>query len=266
MKTDIRIITATILFALATRGMADYRVFSDPNGKEIEATILRVYPDKNQIKLDLKDKGVKTVPISLFSEQDQEYIYQWNHAYTKLSDLKVSIEAESEKSDKVAGEADGWHPYPNTEMEYTTTKYEIEIKSKSDEAISDIAIDYCIHFQHTINEIKFIYQYIEGTGYYRDGDKPQPERTEKKTVTGNLNIPSLAAGDSETTFTKEAIIENGRKIKSSTATKKGTDWLMEGDVEGILVRISIPFGDGDVVSMEYSDPKRLLKNAEWPSS
>jgi hypothetical protein len=69
------------LLALAVIAFADdYRSFTDTQGRTISAKILKVDERAGKVTLEADNKKRATVPISIFSETDQEYINAWSPA------------------------------------------------------------------------------------------------------------------------------------------------------------------------------------------
>lgn len=73
MKSYICTIIVFLLFCNFLHG-EEYRAFVGSNGTKIEARFISYDPDSEIVKIELKNKKMQNVKLSLFSEQDQRWI------------------------------------------------------------------------------------------------------------------------------------------------------------------------------------------------
>ena len=70
---------------------AEFREFTDTKGRVIEAELISYNALREKVTVKLKGKGNKTVPISIFSETDQNYIVSWEKTRGFLDEQKLNL-------------------------------------------------------------------------------------------------------------------------------------------------------------------------------
>lgn len=94
-----RLISLLCLFVCLVQGASssEFRTFTDTRGRQMEAKVTRVSGE--DVFIERKDGFDTRVDISVFSEEDQEYIKKW--AYNKLLESDVfDVRFSSKRSDR----------------------------------------------------------------------------------------------------------------------------------------------------------------------
>ena len=126
------IITSSILLA-CSNAYADFKVFTNQDGKKITAQIISA--SNSEVKIERKDKKTFNIKISSLSEQDQTYIKEWSEK-NKSYGFKIKSK---KKSGKVAGRDGHGHKTENRAQQYL-----ISIDHSTEEAITNAEVHYKI--------------------------------------------------------------------------------------------------------------------------
>jgi hypothetical protein len=209
---------------------AEYRKFTDTKGRIIEGEIVKYDTGREMVSIKCKKRGTKTVPIGIFSEEDQTYIISWNENQYFLSDrfLSVDVSRLKRKNKKRSHESDGM-----SRKSYDHN-FIIKIKNTSTTDFDDVEIGYVIHFSQEIH--------INA-------------KTEKKEKRGTL-------------FEKETVTLPGKSeknIKTKTVeieTYKESDYNLvwpdlSGKVNGIIIKLSMKTKSGETISKQIRYPENM---------
>ena len=174
------------------------------------------------------------------------------------------------------GYDEGWYSHwPGTE--YEEISYEFTISNRSDSDVKDLYLEYCIYNQTTINEVfQNTYYSKASNGWHTEGDKDVFDEKEViNMVHGAFTFDELGSQMSSTKTTQATyLIDETTEGKSSPVSEgplqdgdKGirNTREIEGEHLGIRYRVYLPTPKGNIVMVEYSDPKKLIKNTEWPT-
>lgn len=88
-------IKSVLVLGLVFTIMADeYRSFTDKEGREIMAKIIKIDSRSDKVTIQRDDRRRVTVPANIFSVPDQTYISEWvaAQAFMSSSKLKVSVD------------------------------------------------------------------------------------------------------------------------------------------------------------------------------
>ncbi|QBG47001.1 hypothetical protein EGM51_06185 [Verrucomicrobia bacterium S94] len=104
MKIKYVLFICCFIHSLSARG-DQYRVFTDANGRSIEAKIVQLDPSGKKVTLERKNRKTATIPVNMLSEEDQNYILSWEKksATTQLAAKQESVVL-SKKELKLIGE------------------------------------------------------------------------------------------------------------------------------------------------------------------
>lgn len=226
----------------------EFRVFTDAQGRAIEARILSFDPVKSEVEIERKDGKRVWVSPTLFSEDDQRYVKGWVSAYRILSDecLQVSFEKKSGENFKKG--------MTDTENVKTASKgdmmrYEITLRNRSKLPIEGLKIEYRYFVK------------IKGSGQTRDSMKKIP--TMKKTV-------SRIDPGGRTSFSTDEIAVEIRydKIRVTdrfTGTFEGYEFrkVSEDELMGVWLKIYGPPLEGEAPVRDVCYPEDLNKEVDW---
>jgi len=128
------LLTAILLIMLGTTAAAsEVRTFTDTQGRTMDAKVTRVSGD--EVYIERRDGLTTRVQISIFSEDDQKYIREWEEKnFLKSGAVEVRFsEGETDETKRTNG---------GIESTRYEAFYEVILKNTSDRAISDIRVEY----------------------------------------------------------------------------------------------------------------------------
>ncbi|QBG48683.1 hypothetical protein EGM51_15200 [Verrucomicrobia bacterium S94] len=125
------------LFSMSAVLAADYRLFTDQDGRTIEAKIIKLDASMKKVTLERRNKKKATVPVNVFSEEDQKYILAWKPD----TSLREAPQTENPK------------PLKKSELKQIAKRYEEEMNNK-EWRISDSRSIYVLQ---VLNDAKYYY-------------------------------------------------------------------------------------------------------------
>ena len=213
---------------------AEYRAFTDTKGREINAELIRYDATKKKVTIKRKGKGTTTVPISLFSENDQKYIIAWDKDQEFLSDRKLKVEFNRRKRKNTYYSQDAY----SMSRKFYDCSYKITFKNGSTADFKKVTLEYVIFYRqdkHINNNLKTEEQ--QGTLYV------------KKTIT----LPKK----SETEFETEKLL-----LYTHRESGYSIDWPdLQSEVHGIILKLSLESETGEPISRQIKSPEKL--NHVW---
>ena len=285
--------------------VGEYRIFHDSTGREIKARLLQFTPQSDEVKIQLGNRKIRTTKISIFSAADQEFIRNWHISEVVFSEknLVVTINKKSLSSERYRDKVDGWKP-KTPGMRVEEIAYELELESRNTMALKGMKAEYCIYHQRTEKGTWVVYEYEERpTREYDEryeameeyspqkienkrslvGTQKIPEKTIPGTAAGELLIPELPRKGSYEGLTKAVPLRKGSESRPLETKEEGypkrrfpevgkdpnkrihEERKVEGKVEGVVFRISVPLSSGGYAQKEYSYPKDLVekKKVDW---
>lgn len=209
---------------------AEYREFTDANGRALSAKLVSYNDLQNKVTLKCEGKGIKTFPINIFSETDQQYIISWNKNQDFLSDKKLKVEFNRNKTKKTDGSwSNSWQ-----DRKYYDCSFTIEFENRSTVDFNNVEFEYVIYYSQ---------------------DHPIHNWTDRKEEHGTLYVRKTIALPKKSTkeIETEKIILFYRKVGSSSYGS--TD--LEGEVHGIMLNLSIKTATGETISRQIKFPSNL---------
>lgn len=215
-----------IMCIVASAGFAkaEYRKFTDAQGRVIDAKVISYDHVKGKVTIERKGRGGSTtVPTTIFSKEDREYIIAWsqNQAFLDKRFLKVEIGRKRKKNTKKSKTN-----YDSVFTAYDNT-FSLELKNTSKTDFKDIQFEYVIYYtqeQHT------------------NGKREKKERKGTLYVKKNINLPRKS---SKEMVTENIIITSYREGSYST----GYVWPpLDGEVHGIIIKMGMETASGETIS------------------
>jgi len=221
-----------IFTAAHSVAFAQYREFTDKSGRTMRAKPVNVVGA--QVRIEREDGHEFTVPVMVFSEEDQKYLQKWMLTFLAEHDRLLSVNAKGDGTKKMSRDSG------SIEYDYWKGFYKITIENESDIALDGLKVDYRY----------FIFDDAVAADRRSDGDT--------KKIAGTAPIPMLGA---------RAKIELETVRTDMTASKLAPGWYYTngGDdsskdkLDGIWIKI---YRD-DLLLEEYSDPTNLREKQKW---
>lgn len=228
------IVAVTSLFFLISSAFAEFRTFTDKQGRQMQARVNQVSGE--DVFIERRDGLTTKVSIRIFCEEDQAYIRQWAVNYAlKNGAIEVRFsDAESEKTTTSSGGI-------------KTTKYdahyEVILKNTTDRTIEDIRVEYLM--------LKFVDEIAAKKRSAGELERKKgkihleqlPGRTEKRLATDNFSM-------------KETELEPGYVWRGGEA---GKDRESKDQLKGIWVKVYA----GEMLVVEMARPDSLLRREVW---
>jgi tetratricopeptide (TPR) repeat protein len=262
-------VVAGLWFVLAVLSVHgdEYRIFTDMQGRAIEAKLLEVDTSRKRIRLERTDGRKVWVSPSLFSEEDKAYIQKWVRTQTAFTEknLKISMERINEEVDssvfygqkpsKNQLESSAYQlPLKWAEKE-EQLHFDVRLKNESADPIEGFRIEYryFIRMVRLGGGLDDVWSQVSG---YIEMESINPGE-EKLISTAPVILGNYYRTASEKTGSKYG---NGTYEYDNRAVKIGRDQL-----EGIWLKISDLVG-GSSVLREVSMPTDYYKKKEWNAS
>ena len=221
-----------VICAFAAR--ADYRDFTDTQGREIKAELIRYDAIKKKVTIKRKGKGNATVPISLFSEDDQKYIVAWDEGQEFLSDRKLKIKFNRHKKKNVDYSSDTY----SMSRKYYDCSYGITLANGSTTDFKEVTLEYVI--------------------FYRQ-DKHIKNNSEREEQQGTLYVKKtiILPKKSETEIETDKLL-----LYTYRESGFSDNWPdIQSEVHGIILKLSMKSATGETFSRQIKSPEKL--NHVW---
>ncbi len=219
-----------------------YRDFMDTKGRTIRGCVQAFDKRTGTVTFERDNHRTSKVPITIFSDADQNYIKEWECSKQFLSDTKFKISAQRKK----AKDKDASYSSSITSEKVELMGYEVVLENCSATPLKNIEVEYCIYYEQ--DEIRKHKQYVaEGVfcGSFPRGTFPPKTKMEKMTKTVKIYKKEL---DSGWIYTSD--IKNVQK----------------GRVRGIWIRVYMNLSSGEKLTRNYCLPDSLNNSKAWMRS
>lgn len=267
----------------------EHKVFRLIDGSEIIASPLKFDEQSEVIELILSDNSHRNITYSKFSIEDKKYIQDWHIADTLLKQLRINIHEQDEETSfaNINFHRDMYDHFPNIykhnfnsnnrsvpgyrNFDLTSTKYTFGIKNRSSKSLTSMRIEYCIYHRANIEETSQPGRFYTDTSHTGQafqnwaptGKKTKSERVAIDTTEGVLIINELASRETFTGTTEHRCSFDEHKDNCKIGTTE-IRRNIDSELLGIRYRIYLPTPNGNYAMMEFAEPKKLLKETEWP--
>ncbi|MCK4564969.1 MAG: hypothetical protein KAU94_09895 [Verrucomicrobia bacterium] len=215
----------------------DYRIFTDREGRVIEAKVVRFDPRSGKVTIERDNRRKATVSITIFSEADQTYIKESLLSQDFMSNSKLRISITKKKGKAPDGD--------NGQSRKSPCHYEIRLMPSKETSFEAIRIEYCMYIQTTRK---------------RGADSLSIR-------SGHMDSVHLVAGTGRVEKTKE--IELFRTYQGiDNGPGQSMSYLKESEsyLKGIRVRVYLKTPGGHEFMREICEPASLAKKYEWKES
>ena len=234
----------SLLLMLSTVCFAQLHTFTLPDGRTVDAEIMRLNEQRGTVELRRADGKVVNVKSSIFVQADQQKIQAWAANRSFLSDRSLQVDIEK-------AVVENWKEKEYQDMQYSDgsvvkelmkeTRFEevafdLTLKNRSKVALDSLGIEYIIYYEQS------------ETAW----DKTQAEQ---KTERGAYQLALLQPNQSDQTQSKSVIIYDDN-IAGKNWVGGGNQVGGKGDIHGMRVRIFKRI-DGEVIYREFSYPDSL---------
>lgn len=217
-----------------------YRDFKDTQGRTIRGCVLAFDSNSGIVTFERDNKRTAKVPLSIFSDEDQQHIRGWkvNQAFLSESYFKISTTRKKEKGKKRFRN--------NSEVNPEKTSYEVALENRSAMDFEIPKVEYCIYYeQEELTQ--------EGMGL------------EEGVLYGTLAMGTMQAKSKKELLTN-AVTTYKRELRSDRYYIGGANSVQRGKVRGIWIRVHAKLPSGKTLTREYSQPDTLCEKKKWASS
>lgn len=240
---------------------AEYRTFTDTQGRAIEAKLIDADASQGQVYLQREDgKKVWVSPVA-FSGADQDYIRSWAALHAALSDRSFKVSADLVSI-----------PHDGSERRYADNG----MYGQAGERWSKVhhKVHYAIEFENMgiadIPEMSIeCHSYIKMVARGSRSDRLMM-------VAETLTVAPIRAGERSTLSTREV------NLKEWSVTQIENVWSSSGTtiidtirsqvetheerMEGLWIRISVPLGGDERLVRDFCFPDDLKDDVAWDES
>ncbi len=223
----------------------EFHDFMDAQGRSIRGKILRFDGRKRMVTIERDNRKTATVPVSIFSEEDQGYIKEWSNLEGVCSTSKFKISCERRTVKSWTKEALGTISYTDGSREknqvvgkhhYKEVGYDIILQNNNDYDLSGLTLEYCIFYE-------------QNTG---NGEKPGVRYV-------STDLDDIQGQKKAEVASKTVVV-----FKYETHAEFINSRVWKGEVEGIWVRISTVGKDGrKKVLRDVSMPAGIMESRAW---
>jgi hypothetical protein len=244
----LSVLVASSVFA------AEYRDFTSADGKTIRGKVIKYDGKRSTVMIERDNRKRATVPVSVFSKGDQDYIKEWASSQSFLSNSLLSIRGDDVVKEKLKKEETRDVRYTDGSVEkdfihnvLTTEKiaYEIVFKNLGTTPLKNISMEYCIYYEQS---------------HMTWDEKPEVEQL---TFAGKADVPDLPVKVEAKVETKTVSIHED-SINPVPQLNGDQRRPGKGDVHGVRVRLYLKNPDGSNIMREFCCPSTLSeKKYPW---
>ncbi|WP_372847015.1 EF-hand domain-containing protein [Pontiella sp.] len=229
---------------ISALGDGEYRAFADKQGREIQAKIVRIASNGDEVCLERDNRRRVTVPIGIFSDETQRYIKEWASSQSFLSEqlLKVAVSDEVERrKEEVYSAGD----LANTKQ-IDKVFYDLTFSNTGAEALDEMRMEYRIFYEQSKQRV---------------GAQPEPVQ---KVFDGAAKIPVAPSGGEVTVRTdaveiyEDVLVPRYFGLDTYIDDRGG-----EGNVHGIWVRVYLKLPSGTELMREVCKPNSIKNKFQW---
>ncbi len=242
------LVTVCMGSSLTASAETELRVFTDEQGRAIEARVVDFDAVKGSVQLEREDGQRFWVPPKLFSDDDQSYIKQWIAANRILSDdsLRISFDKDKVESFK-KGLTDDAAATEHSKGQIL--RYEIVLQNRSKKPITGLKLEYRYFVMVSTDEGESL--------------KELGPRT--------ISVDSIGAGERVTLKTENiAIGETYDRKRVEDPLRRAEDVVAyeytkvsEDDLQGIWLKIYGPKIGDETAVRDVTDPDDLQEDYTW---
>ena len=265
------------LLALAAHSEEEFRIFTVTDGRPIEARIVSYDASRQRVVVQRNNNRRIPVKLSVFSEEDREYVLDWYaaHQFGKASKFKLSLKQElvrkwKEEAEAAAGRGGGGRGgrgggggQQNTATETPTQsnseyRFDLLIENLTGLKLEDLEIEYRIYSTRK----------REGGGAAgggRGGGRNRGDDTDQETQeTGDSTTEEVIVGGKTTL---KLIEDKAKETVSSDlvviSDLEGGRRTIDSEMEGAWFKVRMKGPDGEIHERNISFPSGFSEKKVW---
>ena len=242
MKRLLRFVFAVMLVVNGAFAK-QYRDFTDTKGRTIRGYVQAFDERSGRVTFERENHRTSKVPITIFSEADQTYIQEWNHAKFFLSKSSFKISA-SRKKMKDKGESYSGVAWSK---KVKNMGYEVVFENRSATQLENLEIKYCIFYEQD------------------DVKDRRTQCTEEGVLCGNFPLNSLPPKCKKSLMTEMVKIFK-KELGGDYYYTEDIKNVQSGQIRGIWIRVSMKLSSGEKLTRDYCLPDSLENSKVWMAS
>jgi hypothetical protein len=220
-----------------------YRNFTDTQGRTIRGCVVAYDERSGVVTFERDNRRTAKVPLSIFSEESQNYICSWkiNKLFLTDSGFRISVNRRKSKDEKES--------YQNNRKtrKVEVVHYEILLENRANMELKDLNVEYCIYYEQD--------QWFD---------------RRKVVVKQGVRCGELSVGTmpskSKKTLQSEAVKTHKDELSSDRYFLAGESNVQRGKIHGIWIRIHTTLPSGKTLTRNYSVPESLSEKMVWEKS
>lgn len=219
-----------------------YRDFMDTKGRTIRGCIVAYDGRSKTVTFERENKRISKVPISIFSDADQNYIKEWECSKLFLSNTKFKISAQRKKEKDKDASYSGNAFSSKVEL----MGYEVVLENRSATSMKDIEVEYCIYYE-------------------QDEVRNRKQHTAEGVFCGSFPRETFPPKSKREKLTKTVKIYK-RELGGGWYYSSGIKNVQRGQVRGIWIRVHMKLSSGEKLTRDYCLPDSLNNSKSWMKS
>jgi hypothetical protein len=221
----------------------EYRTFTAPDGKTVNAQIIAVR--NGQVELKRENGRLVKVSPTVFIEEDQQYIREWSDLQGFMSDAMLRTDCAEKILETWKDEVWKDVPYENgvtenelmKEIKYKRIAYNITLENRGSEPLENVRMEYVIYYE----------QSQEGW---------ETPVVKQMTFSGKSSIDPVPVRK-KTEITTESVVVYQDYIDQKNWVSGRIRTGGEGQVHGIRIRLFMTTDEGKEFMREMAFPDSL---------
>lgn len=212
----------------------EYRTFTDKKGRVIEAKIIRMTPNGQEVTVQRRNpKNTITVPLTVFDAETQTYIKCWSLGSDFMNNRIFSVETKRTKellADKSTNR-DGEFSSSTAREKFYGHRFNLIFKNRSSQPFRKVSLEYTLYYNQEF-QTKNAH---DGCLYKKQSISLSPK--------------------SEQEIKTEQVILKSYHSTSEGMFSGGTD--LDGELEGVIIHLTLHLDNGETVKKEIIFPDNL---------
>lgn len=251
MKQWMQIVVLLVAATGLQAAEGKYREFTNTEGQTMTGAVVAYDAKTQTVTIERENRRTAKVPISVFVEEDQTYILEWEASKGFLSNSLLKINCSRQRTGDRKEQEFKTFVYDGSpeellmkEVLYESTFFEVELYNKNAYDMKDLRMEYIVYYEQS----------------KESWEKPV---TKQLTRTGEVKIPLLTSRKTTTVETEPVEVYTD-KINSHSWTSGKSRTGGEGKVHGFRARLYLKMSSGAEVMREFSLPEKLsYRDYRW---
>lgn len=228
-----------LLVGFAATG-TEYRNFKSADGKTIRGKVVKYDGKRGAVTIERDTKKRATVPIVVFSREDQEYIKEWQTLEAFRSESVLRVECSDKKIEQWKEDESAF------QRKFEKMVYEVQFNNRADTSVGPLNVEYKIFYEQEEND-----------------SATKKVVTHQKEKKGKFDPVTLQSKGKQTLVTDNVVLENFEFNMSDYYVPGGDPESTSGEIKGIWVRLRVKMKSGEDVVRDVYAPESIRGKYTW---